>query len=104
MNQLTFLFMLLVIFTTSKAQLDIGTHIILGYGAGSTGISNAYTAPYNAGNNAMPPSEYLNDRFHHSSWMFKVSRWDENVYVDTDLSIFSALVPGTIDLFTPQYF
>lgn len=94
MKQFTLLFTMLIIFTTSNAQLDMGTHLILGYGVGSTGIKNAYSTSSNSQGTTAPPKDYLNDRFNHSSWMFKVSKWTEDYYVDNEVSIFMSAIPG----------
>ncbi|MGB0850981.1 MAG: hypothetical protein ACPGTP_07030 [Bacteroidia bacterium] len=98
MKQFWIITLLLFTFSSSYGQLDMGTHLILGYGAGSTGIKNAYSAPYISKGNGTPSGDYLNDRFNYSSWMFKVSHWDENLYVDNELSVVMSAIPGIAGL------
>ncbi len=99
MKRVTLLVASFLISIVSMAQGEIGRHFVLGYGLGSTNISNAYSGFYHKDATLpmdLTTMDFHKDKFNHTSWMLRSSYWDENIYIDSELSYFMSLLTGLI--------
>ena len=86
---------LVILSVQSSAQVgDIGTHFIVGYGAGTNSFSNAYVTNVSIGSMPLDLTslEFQKDRFNHSSFILKASRWDDGFFIDSDVSYLSSII------------